>query len=338
MVAYVDMWSKNSNHCRIAMENKNDTVDVSVIIVSWNTNEILKNCLKSIYQETQRVSFEVIVIDNDSVDGTPDMINKEFSEVILIANNENRGFAAANNQGLKIAHGRYSLLLNPDTVILENAIDKMIPIADKRPEYAVLGCKVYENKDVVQMTGFAFPCFTITLYNLTGLKRLFPKSRIFGKEKMFWWDRNSEREIDVISGMFMLVRKEAIDEIGLMDEDYFVYAEEADWCYRFWKEGWGCFFTPAAKIIHLDGGGKSTAQVSVKMFVQIQKSLLVFHRKNLGWFSWIATKNIFIIAMILRLLVFKILSFLKVGENSRHKSRQAFSALLFHILGKEPVG
>jgi len=319
------------------MENTTDSgIDVSIIIVSWNTNEILKGCLTSIFLETIGVSFEVIVIDNGSTDGTVEMIKCDFVDVLLIANCENKGFAAANNQGLIEARGKYSLLLNPDTVILDNAIAKVLSIADLNPNHAVVGCKVYENKDVVQLTCFSFPCFSVTLFNLTGLHKIFVRSRIFGKEKMMWWNRNSEREVDVVSGMFMFVRKEAINAVGVMDEDYFVYAEEADWCYRFWEAGWRCLFTPDAKILHLDGGGKSTAQISVKMFVQMQKSILIYHKKNIGWASWCATKTLYILAMLSRILLFQLCSLIGVGEKSKFKSRQAFFALRFHLFGMEP--
>ena len=318
------------------MENKNCKIDVSIIIVSWNTCDILSNCLNSIYQETADIVFEIIVIDNGSVDGTPAMISNDFPDVTFIKNRNNRGFAAANNQGLKISKGRYLLLLNPDTIILEKAIDKMVCFADHRKEYSVFGCKVYEEQDVVQMTCFSFPSVLISIFNLTGLHRKLPRSKVFGKEKMLWWQRNSEREVDVVSGMFMLIRREAIRDVGFMDEDYFVYAEEADWCFRFWQRGWKCFFTPVAKILHLDGGGKSTGQQSVKMYVQLQKSILIFHRKNLGKASWLATKSIYIAGMFVRLILFQFLSLIRIGERPRHKKQQAYAALKFHLLGVEP--
>lgn len=310
--------------------------DVSIIIVSWNTCDVLKNCLNSILRETQSHSYQIIVIDNDSKDGTQAMIRSNFPQIHLIENRENRGFAAANNQGLRVAQGRYCLLLNPDTLVLDGAIDKIIEYADHHPEYAVVGCQVMEDENKVQQTCCQFHSALNTLIWLSGLSYLFPESRVFGRERMGWWKRDTEKEVDVVSGMFMLVRREAIEQVGLLDEDYFIYAEEVDWCFRFWKAGWKCVFAPVARILHLDGGGKSTSQVSVRMYVQQQKSILIFKRKNLGFFSWAISKWIYILAMLQRALLWKLLSILKIGKSSSHQAEQALAALRFHLFGMEP--
>ena len=229
-------------------------MDVSVVIVSWNTCDLLRNCLRSIFEESRPSLVEVIIIDKASRDGTPDMIRAEFPTVKLIANTENRGFAAANNQGIRESVGRYVLLLNPDTVIWDRAIGRCVDYADAHPDVGIVGCQVYLDIHRIQMTGFPFPSAWNLALTLSGLSRAFPKSRIFGTPEIGWWRRDDERDLDVISGMFMLIRREALDQVGLLDEDYFVYTEEADLCFRFARAGWRRVCTPSASIFHCKYG------------------------------------------------------------------------------------
>ncbi|MBN1816832.1 MAG: glycosyltransferase family 2 protein [Sedimentisphaerales bacterium] len=306
------------------------SLDVSVIIVNWNTAQITCGCLASVYEQTRDVSFEVIVVDNASSDGSAERIQQQFPQVILIENTENRGFAAANNQGMAVAQGRYVLLLNPDTVVLDGAIQKAIAFAERHPEAAVVGCQVWENESKLQPTCFSFPSLGGLFLRTIGLSRMFPKSRLWAGEMLGWWDRTTEREVDVVSGMFMLVRSEAIQQVGRMDETYFIYAEETDWCWRFKKAGWKCLFTPEARIIHLDGGGKSTDQLSIRMFVQLHKSLLIFFRKNRGVLSFMLAKLFFVLCMGLRTIVWRLLSL--GGRKDRVHKYQQSSALLTNLV------
>jgi GT2 family glycosyltransferase len=261
------------------------SLDVSIIIVNWNTQAILKDCLKSVYGQTKDISFEVVVVDNASFDGSIQMVKSEFPQITLIENNDNRGFAKANNQGMQIAKGRYVLLLNSDTIILDGAIQRTLTFADQHPEAAVVGCKVLNPDKSLQPTCFMVPSLLNLFLSSTYLYKLFPRSRFFGREQMTWWDRDDVREVEVVTGCFMLVRKEAMEQVGMMDESYFMYAEETDWCYRFRKAGWKLLFTPDAQIIHL--GGQSSKIVKVKMSIELRKSILYFIRKNRGYFSYL---------------------------------------------------
>jgi GT2 family glycosyltransferase len=312
-------------------------MDVSIIIVNWNTRELLRDCLASIIRQTRGVSYEITVVDNASSDGSASMCELCFPSVKLIENRINRGFAAANNQGLEIASARYSLLLNPDTVVLDGAIDRCVAYADAHPDIGVVGCQVLEKDGRIQQTGFSFPSPWTLFLTLTGLPRLFPRSLIFAKPELGWWMRDSEEDIDVISGMFMLVRREAIQQVGVMDERYFVYAEEADWCFRFYKAGWRRVFFPQAKIIHIDGGGKSTSQVNVKMRVQLQKSMMIYFRKNLGFSSWMIAKVLFVLANTARYLGWLVPSVVTRNTSARGKAAAATAALRFHLFGVDPT-
>jgi GT2 family glycosyltransferase len=215
-------------------------------------------------------------------------------------------------------------------------VQKAVAYADEHPDAGVIGCQVWENESVIQKTCGRFPSVWSTLVQATGLHRLLPRSRLLGGERMPEWNRSVERNVDVVSGMFMLVRRSAIEDVGMMDEDYFVYAEETDWCYRFWKAGWRCVFTPTARIIHREGGSKSTEQVSVRMFVQMQKSLLIFQRKQRGSLSWFAAKIVYAVSMSLRCLYFSGRSVLAPDGPSSRKAAQSLAALKFQLFGIEP--
>jgi GT2 family glycosyltransferase len=310
--------------------------DVLIVIVNWNTREILRNCLRSVYEQTREINFKVVVVDNASSDGSAEMVKKEFSQANLISNSDNRGFAAANNQGMKVAQGRYILLLNPDTIVLDGAIQKSVAYADDHQDIGVLGCQVWLNDKEIQQTCFSFPSVYGLIAQEMGLRHLFPRAGVFGREKMVGWNRDTEREVDVVSGMFVLVRREAIEQVGLMDEAYFVYAEETDWCFRFKRAGWKCAFTPTARIIHLDGGSKSTDQISVRMFVQQQKSLLIFYKKQRGLLSWIVAKIVYIFSMLIRYAIFVILLLFQRDNKTLEKAAQSLAAAKFHLFGVEP--
>lgn len=258
-------------------------LDVSVIIVNWNTRDILHNCLQSIYDQNSYVKFEVIVIDNASTDSSAEMVKSDFPQVKLIENPVNRGFAAANNQGLVITKARYVLLLNSDTLILDNAITEMVSFADANLEAAVVGCRVLNQDRSLQPTCFMFPSILNMLLSTTYLYKLFPGSRFFGREKMTWWSRDNVREVDVVTGCFMLVRRKAIEHVGLMDEQFFMYGEETDWCYRFKQAGWKVLFAPVGEIIHF--GGQSSRKVRGEILIQLRLSILKFIHKHHSWLT-----------------------------------------------------
>lgn len=255
-----------------------DALDISIIIVSWNTREITKNCLQSIREQTSGISYEVIVIDNNSADGSQEMIAREFPEAVLIANSENKGFATANNQGLAIARGRYFLLLNSDTIVLDGAVQRSLAFAEQKPDVGIIGCRVLNSDGSLQPSCFMYPSLVNLLLAATYLYKVFPQSRFFGREFMSWWLHDTEKDVQVVRGCFMLVKREAYEQVGPMDSRFFMYAEETDWCYQFGMKGWRILFTPAAQIIHL--GGRSSIQVKPQMTLQLRSGILQFIHKN----------------------------------------------------------
>ncbi len=253
-------------------------MDVSVIIVSFNTLELLDKCIGSVYAHAGSLEIEVIVIDNASTDGSAEMIEQNFGEVRLVRNSKNVGFASANNQAIKLAKGKFMLLLNSDTVVLDGAIEKTVQFAEQNAKAAVVGCRTLNPDSTLQRTCFMFPSVLNLMLSSTYLYKIFPRSRFFGRELMTWWDRNDAREVDVVSGCFMLVRAEAIKQTGIMDESFFLYAEETDWCYRFRKNGWKLMFTPDAQIIHY--GRASSGPRRAEMLLQLRSGILLFIKKH----------------------------------------------------------
>ncbi len=312
-------------------------LDLSVVIVSWNTRRVIGACLESVFRNLGNLTAEVIVIDNGSSDHSAQMIAHEFPQVRLIDNDTNRGFAAANNQGIRIARGRHVLLLNPDTVIIGDVLEKTLAYARAHPDAGIVGCQVMEGRAAVQRTCFRFPSPLNTFMWVTGLSAVFPRSRVAGRAAYGPWRRDGERDVDVVSGMFMLARREAIEQVGPMDEKYFVFAEEADWCRRFRDAGWRCVFAPVGRILHVDGGSKSTEQADTRMYVQLQKSVLRFQRKHLGVARWLLAKVLFTTSMVARAAWWRLMAAVGLGTEPRRKARLSAAAARYHLTGKEPA-
>ncbi|OHB60979.1 MAG: hypothetical protein A2168_07180 [Planctomycetes bacterium RBG_13_50_24] len=306
-------------------------MDVSVIIVNWNTKGLLRDCLSSVYEHAGEIDYEIIVIDNASTDGSAEMVKNDFRQVILIENSNNRGFAAANNQGMAIAKGRYVLLLNSDTVVLDNAIANTVRFADANPEVAVTGCRVLNSDRTLQRTCFMFPSILNMLLSSTYLYKLFPKNKFFGREQMTWWDRNDVRQVNVVTGCFMLVRREAVEQVGVMDERFFMYCEETDWCYRFREEGWKVMFAPVGEIIHF--GGQSTSQKRVAMIVQLRLSILKFMKKHYSWPEYLIGRFLVALFFAIRLPVWLVTAFVRpAARNEATVKMKAYSTGVVNAL------
>ena len=321
-----------STHLRA---DSNDS-SVSVVIVSWNTRDLLRDCLHSINQQT-RLRHEIVVVDNASSDGSAEMVEREFPEVILLINRDNRGFAIANNQGIRATSGYYVLLLNPDTVILDGAIDKMVRWLDEHPGVGCAGCQILETETEIQRTCFSDPGPFNLLLMETALHRVLHDWPLFCRPAYGQWDRRTERDVDVVHGMFMLTSRLVIEQVGLLDEDFFVYSEEADWCRRIRKSGYRCAFTPVARVLHRDGGGNSTIQSTTRMFVQFQKSRLLYVQKYYGVAGRTAARFILFCSMFARWTLFGAMSCITGDVESRTRSRLGRATLRFLLSGAEPT-
>ncbi|MCA0454114.1 MAG: glycosyltransferase family 2 protein [Chloroflexi bacterium] len=258
-------------------------VDLSIIIVNWNGKDLLAKCLRCVESTVKRVSYETVVVDNASTDGSQDMVRRDFPNVKLIANKDNVGFATANNQAMKVVEGRYVLLLNSDAFVHENTLDTMVTFMDEHPQAGMSSCKLLYEDGSLQRSCATFPTLATEFYIALGLDKLFPKSKVFGKYLMTDWDYDTTRQVDVIMGAFMMVRRELISKIGMMDEAFFMYSEEVDWCYRFKQAGSTVYFYPDVTCVHLWGG--SSKAVKVESLLRLYRARVQFFRKHYGRLS-----------------------------------------------------
>lgn len=223
-------------------------MDISVIIVNWNTKDLLRNCLASICETVRDTTYEIIVVDNGSCDGSVEMLREKFPQVHVIKNIENRGFGAANNQGLRVMRGKYALLLNSDTILTENAIHELFSFMEAHPEAAMACGQLLHVNGSKQNSVAAFPSLLTLLTNVSLLEYVWPKR--FPSKRYAW---KEPIKVDSGIGACLLVRKKAIDEVGMFDERYFFFFEETDWAYQMRSAGWKIFHVPSAFIYHLQG-------------------------------------------------------------------------------------
>jgi GT2 family glycosyltransferase len=254
-------------------------IDVSIVIVNWNTKKLLLDCLSSISQTTSGSRIETIVVDNGSYDGSPQEVHKQFPQVTLIQNTENRGFARANNQALARATGRYVLFLNSDAQLTEGALNNLVTFMDTTPGAGIAACQ-YLNQDGSKQNSFDnFPTLATELLNKAALKTLFP-AKYPSKKREY----TNPLEVDSVIGACMIVRAEAIEQVGTLDEDYFFFIEETDWCFRMKQAGWKIYHLPHIKIYHLQG--KSKEKNPSKAWIEYYRSIYIFFKKHRSIFSY----------------------------------------------------
>lgn len=271
---------------------------LSVVIVNYNVSYFLEQALLSVQKASQGIDVEVFVVDNNSVDGSNQMVRTRFPEVKLIENKENVGFSRANNQAIRLSNAEYILLLNPDTVLEEDSLVKCCDFMDKHPEAGALGVKMLDGKgNFLPESKRGLPTPMVAFYKIFGLSKLFPKSKTFGRYHLGFLPENEINEIEVLAGAFMLLRKETLDKIGLLDEDYFMYGEDIDLSYRVIKGGYKNYYYPEARIIHYKG--ESTKRTSVNYVFVFYKAMIIFaqkhfSKKNAGLFSALINFAIYI--------------------------------------------
>jgi GT2 family glycosyltransferase len=252
---------------------------LSVIIVNYNVEHFLEQCLHSVRKAIKHIPAEVFVVDNNSVDGSLQMIHTKFPEVILISNKTNSGFSFANNQAMRVAKGEYFLLLNPDTVVEEDTFEKVLHFMDEHPDAGGLGVQMLDGKgNFLPESKRGLPTPLVAFFKMFGLARLFPKSRLFGRYHLGYLDKNEVHEVDILSGAFMLMRKMALDKVGLLDEDFFMYGEDIDLSYRIQKGGFKNYYFPQTRIIHYKG--ESTKKSSVNYVFVFYNAMIIFARKH----------------------------------------------------------
>ena len=273
--------SRNATNLQAGFENLTTGIDLSICIVTYQARELLRDSLDSIYKNT-RLPIEIIVVDNGSSDGVAEMLQQEFPQVQLIQNDHNAGFTRPINQALKITQGRYLLQLNPDTLIMPQALDSLMEFLDSHPKVGICGPKVLNSDLTLQKPcrrGKSRPLAVFGYF--TGLWKLFPKSRRLGEYLMSYMDEDQTHPVWGVAGSCMLIRREVIDQIGYLDERFFAWQEDADFCFRARQAGWQIFYVPKAQIIHYGSMGGSRVEPYRSIF-EWHRSYFLYYRKNLA--------------------------------------------------------
>ena len=258
---------------------------LSVVIVNYNVKYYLEQCLVSVRRASHGLQTEVFVVDNLSTDGSVEYLRERFPEVIFVANKENVGFARANNQAIRQSNGKYVLLLNPDTIVGEDTLRQFVEFMETHPEAGGAGAYMLHIDGTFALESRrGMPTPFVAFCKMTGLTKLFPKSRLFGRYYMGYLDEREVNEIEVISGACMLLRREALDKVGLLDEDFFMYGEDIDLSYRVMQGGWKNYFLPV-RMLHYKG--ESTVKNSYRYVYTFYEAMRLFFRKHYGHYSWV---------------------------------------------------
>lgn len=236
------------------------------------------DCLRSIRSHRPSKAFEVIVVDNCSSDGSAEMVETEFPQVVLIRNEANFGFAKANNIGIRRSRGRYLALVNSDVELLEGCFDRMCEFMDQHPRAGISGPLILNSDRTVQASCRTLPSLWRSFCEATWLNQIFRSSRLFSAERMLYFKHDAMRSVEVLSGCFWVVRREALDEVGLLDERFFIYAEDMDWCRRFREAGWEVMFYPGAAAVHHSGA--SSANAPLRFSQEQLKARLQYWQKH----------------------------------------------------------
>jgi len=277
-------------------------IEVSVVIVNYNSFDLLNKCIDSLIEFTKEVCCEIIVIDNNSSIVNIDDVVRDFGEIILIKNKKNVGFGAANNQGLKIAKGKYVLFLNNDTILLENTIKKVFDFAESLNDNLIIGCKLLNEDRSLQHSVYDFPSMLNIFTSNFFLYSLFPKSKLFNKYHLMNRRINETTEVDVVTGAFLYSNKNKMREIGGFDERFFFYNEETDLCYRFKKNGGKIYYFPKTALIHLKGG--TANKVSWFAHKNQSASTIKFFQKHFSRLKYISALVFHYLGLLIRIPIF----------------------------------
>ena len=295
--------------------------------MNWNTRDILMDCLNSIYKTVKDIDFEIYVVDNNSTDGSQEAVKKEFPDVMLIENEINTGFAYANNQALRIMQGRFAVLLNSDAVLKEQAIKKLLTFMIATSSAGIAGVQLLNEDSSLQNSIDNFPSTETEIFNKSILRLFFPdkypsKNRIYEKPI----------EVDSVIGACMMIRKEAIDEVGVFDEDYFIFLEETDWCFRMYKKGWKVFHVPDAEVFHLSGHSKK--KTPWRSQIEYYISLYKFFRKNRTPASYLTLRVLKPCKIFINLIlnIFGNLTTLFQKEGLRNRLLKYYKLFVWHLL------
>jgi len=280
------------------MTASSSPIDISVVIVSWNALHYLELCLESLAKAPPKRSMEVLVVDNASADNTVAMVEAKFPWVKLIRSSENLGFAKGNNIAIRQCTGKYIALVNPDVIVFPDCLDTLAKFLDHNPAVGNVGPRVFNPDMTQQSTCRRFPTLWNNFCSASRLEGIFKGSKLFAGEHMFYFPHDRTITVDVLVGCFSMIRREAFDQVGLLDEGLFIYGDDVDWCRRAWNAGWQVAFCPDARAIH--DRGKTTAPFPVRFAVAQQRSVLRYWKKHHSFWGVLGIRCIMLFHHLLR--------------------------------------
>jgi hypothetical protein len=254
-------------------------MDLSIVIVNYNSDKLLGDCLRSIYESIKGIEFEIYVVDNNSNDASLRFTKEEFKNINYIENSNNIGFSRASNQGIKRCRGRYVLLLNPDTLINPGALEAMVKFMDMHQDIGITGPKIFDSDGKIQLSCRSLPSLNTAFFSRYSLlTRLFPNSQLSRRYLLSDFDHREIREVDWVSGSCMMIRGKLFEDIGLMDEDFFMYCEDVDFCHRAKIKGWRTVYFPDAQVVHYIGGSSKGSKSQT--IIAHHRSMYIFYKKH----------------------------------------------------------
>lgn len=301
-----------------------NNIIVSVVIVSWNASSYLEECLTSLHDATYPWSMEIIVVDNASSDGSSAMLQRRFPNAILIQNPDNLGFAKANNIGIRRARGKYVALINSDVHVLQGCLQQLVAYSNAEPRSGIVGPRVIGGDGKQQSSHRGFPRLWNMFCRALALDRLLPEVPLFSGYLLSSKTLTSPTTVEILSGCFMVVKREALEAVGLLDETFFIYGEDMDWCKRFGAAGWSVVFVPAAESIHYGGGSSSNAPL--RFFVEMQRADLQYWRKHHSPFAVTAYRALSILHHLIRIMGHWIASVTAPKDSASHLHRAKCSS------------
>lgn len=279
---------------------------LSIVILTWNNKKYIEECLLSLCPFRHNRDAEVIVVDNASWDGTPELINDLYPDVILIRSGANIGFTRGNNLGIRRATGKYLCLINPDVRVLDGCIETMHAYMENNPRVGLLGPRMLNADGKADRSYMGTPTLWSVFCRAVAMDKLLPRFRIFSGFLMFYFDRSHTAEVDILNGWFWMARRAAINQVGLLDENLFMYADDLDWSTRFRNAGWKVVYIPEAESVHY--GGASSAHAPIRYAVEMQKANFQYWQKNHGKLSRLAYRMIITLHQLLRSIGYFLLS------------------------------
>lgn len=315
-----------SDNRQMIMMNYNKP-NVSVVIVSWNAKKYLEQCLQSVLSCSDAATTEIIVVDNASSDGSPEHVKEKYPSVKLICNSDNLGFAKANNIGINHSHGKYLFLINSDVIVYPNCFNSLVTYIESQPQIGVLGPRIIGIDGKVQRSCMGYPSLWNSFCRAIFIDAIFPNVKLFNGYMLSYWKHDAIKEVEVVNGCFWVIRHQALEKVGLLDENYFMYAEDIDWCKRFNDSDWKVVYYPLVEALHY--GGASSANAPVRFYIEMQKANMKFFKKHYGILSLNIYKCIMLLHQSLRAVGYSIWYILapEKKDSSLHKIKRSIASI-----------